>query len=164
MSTMESAVIWLNRLRGRMTRRRYPAERVLLLLPHCLQNHACKAQVQDDIRNCKRCGKCAMKELSALAERLGVQVHVASGGREALARAQRPDVHAVLAVACTKELAEGIRAAFPKRVVGVLNSWPHGACKDTDVDVTQVEGALKSLIADSAETTDRRPQAAKARP
>lgn len=147
MSALEAVVIWMNRLRGRVTRRRYPPENVLLLLPHCLQYQKCDAAVKEDIRHCRRCGKCRMKELCELAERLGVQVHVASGGREALTRTQRPDVHAILAVACTKELAEGIRATFPKRVVGVLNSWPHGACKDTDVNVAAVEQALTELIA-----------------
>jgi hypothetical protein len=87
-----------------------------------------------------------MKDLRALAERMGVKVHVASGGREAIERARAPEVRVILAVACSKELSEGIRAAFPKRVVGVLNSWPHGACKDTDVDVREVESALLKLV------------------
>jgi hypothetical protein len=81
-----------------------------------------------------------------MSERLGVRVHVASGGRDALERARAPEVRAILAVACSKELSEGIRGAFPKRVVGVLNSWPHGACKDTDVDVREVESALNRLV------------------
>jgi hypothetical protein len=87
-----------------------------------------------------------MKDLRALAERIGVRVHVASGGREALERARAPEVRVILAIACSKELSEGIRAAFPKRVIGILNSWPHGPCKDTDVDVRQVESALNRLV------------------
>jgi len=146
MSALEGAVIWMNGLRGRISRRRFAPARVLLLLPHCLQKQGCPADVKADIRNCKLCGKCRMKDLSQVAAKYGIQVHVASGGREALARAKQPDVEAVLAVACTKELAEGIRAAFPKRVVGVLNLWPHGACKDTDVDVNKVEEALEEML------------------
>ncbi len=56
------------------------------------------------------------------------------------------DVAAILAVACRKELAEGIQAAFPKRVVGVLNSWPNGPCKDTDVDAAELASALESMV------------------
>ena len=147
MRALESTVVWINRLRNRAASRRYAPENVLLLLPHCLQHHACKELVKEDIRNCKGCGRCKVKELRALAERIGVRVHIASGGREALERARWPDVRAILAVACSKELSEGIRAAFPKRVIGVLNSWPHGACKDTDVDIAKVEEALSGLIA-----------------
>ena len=146
MPALQRAVIWLNRLRNRASSRRYPPENVLVLLPHCLQHQVCKEPVQEAIRNCKGCGRCRMKELRALAEHVGVKVHVASGGREAIERARAPEVRVILAVACSKELSEGIRAAFPKRVIGVLNSWPHGACKDTDVDVGQVETALLKIV------------------
>lgn len=149
MRALESTVVWINRLRNRIPSRRYPPENVLLLLPHCLQRQGCREAVKEDIRNCKGCGRCKVKELRALAEHLGVRVHVAAGGREAIARARRPDTRAVLAVACSKELSEGIRAAFPKRVIGILNAWPHGPCKDTDVDVRQVEAALKRIVKDS---------------
>jgi hypothetical protein len=146
MPALQNAVIWINRLRNRASSRRYPPENVLVLLPHCLQHQACREPVREAIRNCKGCGRCKMKELRALAEGVGVRVHVASGGRDAAERARAPEVRAILAVACSKELSEGIRAAFPKRVIGVLNSWPHGSCKDTDVDVRQVESALNRLI------------------
>jgi hypothetical protein len=146
MPALQNAIVWINRLRTRASSRRYPPASVLVLLPHCLQHQACKEPVQEAIRNCKGCGRCKMKELREMSERLGVRVHVASGGRDALERARAPEVRAILAVACSKELSEGIRGAFPKRVVGVLNSWPHGACKDTDVDVREVESALNRLV------------------
>jgi hypothetical protein len=146
MRAIEKAVIWANRLRGRMAPRRYAAGNVLLLLPHCLQRQGCPELVKEAIRNCKGCGRCKVKELKELAERMGVRARVASGGREALECARSPGVRAILAVACSKELAEGIRGAFPKRVVGILNSWPHGACKNTDVDVGQVEAALREIV------------------
>jgi len=146
MRPIEALVIWANRLRNRFLRRRYPAGSVLLLLPHCLQNQDCSEPVKQDIFNCKSCGRCKMGELRALAERTGVQVHVASGGREALERARDESVRAILAVACSREMAEGIRATFPKTVVSVLNSWPNGPCRNTDVDVSQVAEALEGLI------------------
>ena len=146
MPALQTAVVWINRRRNRASSRRYPPESVLVLLPHCLQHQACREPVREAIRNCKGCGRCKMKDLRELAERIGVQVHIASGGRDAAERARAPEVRAILAVACSKELSEGIRAAFPKRVVGVLNSWPHGPCKDTDVDVRQVESALLKIV------------------
>ena len=149
MLAFDKAVVWLNRLVRKGIPRRYPARNVLLLLPHCLQRQGCPEPVKEHIRHCKGCGRCKLKLLRELAERFGVPAHVASGGREALVRARAPEVRAILAVACSKELAEGIRAAFPKRVIGVLNTWPHGACKDTDVDIAQVEEALSALVTKS---------------
>ena len=146
MRALDATIVRLNRLRGRVRPRRFPARNVLLLLPHCLQNHACDEPLRRGLEHCKRCGKCRMKDLRDLGEKYGVQTHVASGGRAALQRAQAPDIQAVLAVACSRELAEGIRGAWPKRVVGVINAWPHGACKDTDVDIADVESALRQII------------------
>ena len=148
MRILDGVVIWLNRLRCTFSKRRYKPENVLLLLPHCLQNHTCKELVKNDIRECKECGRCKMKELKALADKTGVPVCVASGGRVAQQRARDPIVEVVLAIACDRELAEGIRATFPKRVYAVSNEWPHGACRDTDVDVAKVEAALSDLIED----------------
>ncbi len=161
MRPMEALVIWANRLRNRFSKRRFPAENVLLLLAHCLQNQDCDELVKHNIFNCKECGRCKMKALRALAERTGVQVHIASGGRGALEMARADRVRAILAVACSKEMAEGIRAAFPKRVVSILNSWPHGPCRNTDVDVSEVEAALDGLIEQSRISEDTHGHAAR---
>ena len=146
MRVLDKATIWFNSLRCGLSKRRFSPENVLMLLPHCLQNSDCKEPVKEDIRNCKGCGRCKMKDLRALAEEYGMPVSVASGGREAQVRARDPKVRIILAVACARELAEGIRATFPKKVFSVPNSWPHGPCKNTDVDVAMVREALDRLV------------------
>jgi len=143
---LDKLIVGVNALRCRFSKRRYPPENVLILLPHCLQNHECKETIAEDIGHCKSCGRCKIKDLRALAMRYAVPICVASGGREAQARARLPAVRVILAVACTRELAEGIRATFPKKVFSVPNTWPHGPCKDTDVDMAQVEAALRRLL------------------
>ena len=146
MSVLGKVTIWFNNLRCRSSKRRFLPENVLMLLPHCLQHSDCKEPVKEDIRNCKGCGRCKMKDLRALAEEYGMPVSVASGGREAQARARDPRVRIILAVACARELAEGIRATFPKKVFSVPNSWPNGPCKNTDVDVAMVREAIERLV------------------
>lgn len=37
-------------------------------------------------------------------------------------------------------------ASFPKAVIGVVNVWPKGPCKDTDVDVDAVERAIQWFL------------------
>ena len=105
MTVLENVVLRLNNVRRRLNRKRLPPERILLLLPHCLQKKGCAALVGEDIRNCRDCGRCKMKELKEMAGRLGIRAHVASGGRDALKRALAPDIELILAVACAKELA-----------------------------------------------------------
>ena len=146
MRLLDRLFMHVNALRNRVSKRRYAAERVLLLLPHCLQNQECGIRLKGNVLLCAGCGKCKMKQIKELAEAMGVHAFVASGGRSALNEAKRDDIDVVLAVACRRELAEGIRAAFPKKVLGVLNSWPNGECVDTDVDVDEVRAALTSLI------------------
>jgi len=146
MRILDTLTIWMNSARCVFGKRRYAPENILLLLPHCLQYHECRELVKNDLLECKSCGRCKLKDIRALVERTGIQSLVASGGRMAQKRATAPEVRVVLAVACKRELAEGIRAVFPKKVFAVPNSWPHGECCDTDVDVERLEKALAQLL------------------
>jgi hypothetical protein len=130
---------------NRLTRVRRPKcgpGNLLILMPRCLQFSECPQPVAKDLANCKRCGKCQVKDLIELSEEYGTQCAIATGGRLALLRVKQDDVKAVVAVACEKELQEGMKGAFPKPVLGVINLRPHGPCKDTEVDLEQVRRAL----------------------
>ena len=124
-------------------------ERLLFLVPSCLQNSDCKQNLAHDITQCKRCGRCKVAEVLALAEKLGAKAAVATGGRLALQMAKDDAIDGVIAVACVKELTEGMRALFPKAVLGVVNMQPHGPCKDTDVDMAEVRAAVARLTGQS---------------
>jgi hypothetical protein len=81
-----------------------------------------------------------------LADRYGVKLFVATGGRRAAERASRDDVKAIVAVACEKELRAGLFAALPKPVLATGIDWPCGPCKDTTVDFEQVEEAVRWFL------------------
>jgi len=130
----------------RLRRTRCKPEELLILLPSCLQRSECKQKVTNDVRECLRCGRCKMKDILELADRHGVRCAVATGGRLALKLARDEGVKAVLAIACEKELQEGMLAMFPKPALGVINLRPHGPCTDTDVDLADVEEALAWLL------------------
>lgn len=138
----ERLLLLLNSVRNRFQAGTYPAERIILLLPKCLQSGECEVRLKGNLLLCRRCGRCKLKPLRDLAESLGVGSLIATGGRDAARRAREDGIDVVVAVACERELAEGIRAVFPKRVVPLPISWPHGECNDTDVDVEQVRQAL----------------------
>ncbi len=132
----------------RLRRSRCRPGELLILVPSCLQNSECTATVRTDISACRRCGKCKVKDIVELAERYGVRCAVATGGRLALEMARDKGVKAVIAVACEKELRAGMKSVFPKPGLGIFNLRPNGPCKDTDVDLDEVEEAITWLLRD----------------
>lgn len=119
---------------------------LLLLVPHCLQSSQCGRNVTADVDNCAKCGSCDVAGILALRDRYGIQCSLAGGGKQALLSVKERSVKAIVAVACEKELAEGIRASFPKPVLAVTNQRPNGPCRDTEVDLANVENALETLL------------------
>jgi hypothetical protein len=117
-------------------------KRILILLPHCIQDFDCQIRITGNIRNCKGCGKCEIKDLIELSDQYGIKIAVATGGT--LARRiiveNRPD--AIVAVACELDLTSGILDSYPLPVIGILNERPHGPCINTKVDIEKVKNAI----------------------
>jgi len=134
-----------NFLRGRKQKHLAP-EKVMLLFSHCLQNSKCPQKIINDLAECKRCGKCTVKDILEIGERYGVKCAVASGSEMALEKVNAANVDVVIAIACERELAGGIKALFPKKVLAVPNTRPHGPCKDCGVDIKSVEAFLNKTI------------------
>ena len=125
---------------------RASAKQILLLLPRCLQNSDCSAKVSRSITKCDRCERCDLSEISELEEKYGIQVLIASGGRQAVAAARDRNIKIIIAVACPKELMLGILGVFPKPVVAVYNRQTNGPCMNTRVSTTQLEETLQKVI------------------
>ncbi len=145
--TVRASFIKVNNELVRGEGHRYPADRILLLMPHCIQNSRCKFRLTYDIDNCKRCGECALAGLLDLRDKYGVKLAVATGGTIArrIVVQHRPKI--IIAVACERDLASGIQDTYPIPVYGILNSRPFGPCLDTDVALEQVEWAIKEFSA-----------------
>ncbi len=115
---------------------------ILLLLPHCLQSSRCTVRVTSDINNCKDCKMCNISDIKALAHKHQVQAAVATGG--SLARKfildLKPDV--IVAVACHRDLVDGLRDAWRHSVYAVLNERPKGPCFETEVSIKTIEFAI----------------------
>ncbi len=126
---------------------RVPAKNILLLLPRCLQHDECTQKVSHAITECSRCGRCNLKEIADLENRYGIQVLIASGGRQAVAAARDPKIKLIVAVACAKELLFGILGVFPKPVLAVYNCQTNGPCVNTRVNTDQLEETLRKVIA-----------------
>jgi hypothetical protein len=119
--------------------------KILLLMPHCLQIDECKIRLTHNIKNCERCGKCEIKDLIAIAEKNGLDLHVATGGNLARRIVSHADPDAIVAVACERDLSSGIADTYPIPVLGICNERPFGPCVNTRVDLEKVEEAIQIL-------------------
>ena len=125
---------------------RHRADKILLLMPHCLQRSDCAVRLTYDIRNCKRCGRCPIHGLIGFADRFGVKLAIATGGTIARRIVVQNRPRLIVAVACERDLASGIQDTYPLPVYGVLNERPHGPCLDTLVDLERLEQALLRFL------------------
>ena len=123
-----------------------PGDRLLLLLPHCLQNFECPHRVTSEVRNCRRCGGCEIADLITMCDAYGIKMSIATGGTLARRVIVETRPKAIVAVACERDLTSGLQDAYPIPVIGVLNERPHGPCRDTRVDLAKVEAAISFFL------------------
>lgn len=118
-------------------------EKILILAPHCLQKWDCPYKITTDVSNCRHCGGCDIDKLSKLAEDYGVNLAVVTGGT--LARKVVKDLRpqGIVAIACERDLTEGILDTDPLPVMGVINLRPEGPCRNTKVSLEKVAQAVR---------------------
>ncbi|MCX8026375.1 MAG: DUF116 domain-containing protein [Thermodesulfovibrionales bacterium] len=138
---------WVIHLNNALIRKsKIKAEKILILLPHCLQINECNIRITNDINNCQRCGRCFISSLIGIAEEHGLKIFVATGGGMArkIVKDNKPD--AVIAIACERDLSSGIVDSFPLPVLGVYNQRPQGPCYNTEVNTNDVKEAVHFFI------------------
>ncbi len=123
--------------------KRIKGDRVLVLLPHCLQIDICNRKLTNDVNNCVRCGRCKVGKLVELGQKYGLHIEVVNGGTLARRRVATFRPSGIVAVACERDLTFGIQDAHPVPVYGVINDRPNGPCVNTCVDMEMVEDAVK---------------------
>ncbi len=136
-------IIDLNNRLVRAGMHRKGIRKILLLLPHCLQTNECDIRITHNIYNCKRCGRCGIKDLIQIAEEHNLSLFVATGGN--LARRIVDDIRpeAIIAVACERDLSSGIVDTYPMPIIGIPNERPFGPCLNTRVNLDKVKEAIK---------------------
>jgi hypothetical protein len=143
---IDKTLVAINNLSVRLRRTHCRPDELIVLFSRCLQRSDCDRKLAEDLSNCRRCGRCAVKSFLDLAEKYGIRVYIATGGRQATALAKSPGVKAIVAVACDKELRAGVFASLPKAVLARNIAWPCGPCKDTTVQIEAVEEAVKWFL------------------
>ncbi|HNX36954.1 MAG TPA: DUF116 domain-containing protein [Candidatus Cloacimonadota bacterium] len=119
---------------------------ILVLLPHCLQNAECKIRITKDINACEGCGNCDIADAKATLGKYPVTTAVATGGSLARKLIQDNNPNLIIAVACHRDLIDGVRDSWKLPVFSVLNDRPNGPCFDTTVNISAIEFAIKRFL------------------
>lgn len=143
---LRQSFVALNNQLVHAKRLRVPAEKTLILLPHCIQLFDCAIKITGNVDQCVRCGKCDIKGLLELAQEYGIDMAVATGGTLARKIIVEKRPRLIVAVACERDLTSGIRDSYPLPVIGVLNKRPHGPCFNTEIVLPEVERALAEYV------------------
>ena len=143
---IRESFIQVNNSLFKATRKRISKDRLLILLPQCLQNYDCPYRVTASIDNCHRCGRCRIGEILQLGEKCNASVSIATGGTLARKVIVDKNPTVIVAVACDRDLSSGIQDAYPVPVYGILNQRPHGPCVNTQVDFEQLEEAVGFVL------------------
>lgn len=125
---------------------RYGTRKILLLLPHCIQINDCQIRLTHNIFNCKRCGRCEVKDLIGIAEEQHLNLFVATGGTLARKIVMEARPEAIVAVACERDLSSGVVDTYPMPVIGIPNERPFGPCFNTRVDLDRVKAAIEFFV------------------
>lgn len=124
-------------------RERPRVKSILVLLPHCLQINECDVRLTFNIYNCKRCGKCEIKDLIQIADDNHLNLFVATGGSLARRIVNEVKPEAVVAIACENDLSSGIADTYPLPILGIPNERPFGPCLNTSVNLDKVKEAIE---------------------
>ncbi|MBI5885743.1 MAG: DUF116 domain-containing protein [Deltaproteobacteria bacterium] len=143
---IEQAFIEINNQMVRLMGKRFRPDRLLILMPHCIQFDNCKIKVTRNVKNCAGCGRCEIGELLALSEEFGITLFISTGGTVARRKLYEERPHAVIAVACERDLTSGLQDAYPLPVFAIVNKRPHGYCMETGVALAEVRNAILELV------------------
>jgi len=145
---IQQSFIELNNHLVRSNRHLIRPDRLLILLPHCIQDFDCQVKITGNIKNCKGCGKCEIKDLIELSEQYHLKIAVATGGTLARRIIVENRPQAIVAVACELDLTSGIQDSYPIPVIGILNDRPNGPCINTKVEIEKVRSAILDFLED----------------
>jgi hypothetical protein len=121
-----------------------PYKERILLLPQCLRAPDCPAELGKYGYECQECGKCSIKTIKHISEKLGYKgTFILPGGSIAQKILTELKPKACIGVACSKELVLGSFLCEKLGVIGQGVALLRDGCINTLVDLRTLNDALK---------------------
>jgi hypothetical protein len=112
----------------RTSARRVKPEKLLILLPRCLQ-------------------KSLIQQITHFSKERHIAIYTVSGGEKAREVIYQTRPKAIIGVACERDLLSGIQEVLSKiPVIGIPNLRPEGPCKNTVIDIKEFEKAVQTFL------------------
>jgi len=107
---------------------RIKPQELMVLLPRCLK-------------------KDYFQSLRKLKEKYDFQMFTVGGGTQARLKIRNVMPRAIIAIACERDLLTGFTEVNPKiPVIGLSNRRPEGPCKNTEIDLKQIELTIRHIL------------------
>lgn len=119
---------------------------ILILIPHCVQDSQCSIKITSNLLACKACGKCKASDLKDLQEQYDCKIAIATGGTLARKAVVEYNPKYIIAVACERDLVNGILDVNAIPVYGILNQLPNGPCINTTINVQEIKDVIIRYI------------------
>ncbi len=125
------------------SKKKFIKDKILIVLPHCLQNSKCSRRIRNGLDECIQCSNCNIGDIKEIINQYGVTAEIATGGTSARKVIQDIKPEFVIAVACERDLTSGLLDVKGIPVYGILNKRPNGPCKDTFVDIDELKTTIE---------------------
>jgi len=145
-SEIRESFVKLNNSFLKPTKTKFKPQDILILLPHCIQNYDCPYRITNDITNCNLCRNCKIYLFLDILKEYKVKIVIATGGTLARKIIVDTKPKCIIAVACERDLVDGLLDAYPIPVFGVLNERPFGPCVNTTVEVNEIKNFLNMIL------------------
>jgi uncharacterized protein len=126
--------------------KKFEADKILIILPHCLQNNDCNVKVTNNNKNCLSCGKCIIGELNEISKITGINLSIVTGGTAARNQIILLKPEFIISVACERDLISGLIDVDIIPVIGIVNIRPEGPCFNTSVDINKLIDSIISIL------------------
>jgi len=137
------AIKLLNRVHSRKYHSVIPSERVVIL-PQCLRDLECPARLDPKCGLvCRHCGKCVIDKISKLNGT--TKIYISPGGTFAVRILEAFHPSAVLGVACSRDLFEGMSVCHSLRIPVQGVALSRAGCVATEVDFDKVTQTLMAV-------------------
>jgi hypothetical protein len=110
----------------------------MVFLPQCLRGKNCKAKQDKFGFHCLQCGECKIADIVKTARSVKIKVFVLPGSSIIPSIVTKFKPSAVIAVACFKELVQGIELSEKYKIPTQFVNLTRAGCRNTDVALCDV--------------------------